>query len=83
MKNSIIFCSIWILYLFLYLIYWKFDINGIFKNYSIDDVSNTSNILYVIILFFIVTNMNAVCLFSIKDEIKSKPSDNKVYIIDN
>ena len=30
MKNSIIFCSIWIFYLFLYLIYWKFDINGIF-----------------------------------------------------
>ena len=36
-----------------------------------------------IILFFIVTKMNAVCLFSIKDEIKSKSSDNKVYVIDN
>ena len=82
LKNSIIFSTIWLFYVFLYLAYWKFNINNIFKNYKINDISNTQNILYIFISSLVVINTNTICLFSIKDEIKTEKKHNKVYITD-
>ena len=67
-KKSLVFSTIWIIYLFAYVCYWKFDIDGIFKNYHIDDIPLFKNIIYIIGLFFVVTNANAIYLYCIKED---------------
>ena len=68
-KQALLFSTLWIVYLFAYVCYWKFDINGIFQNYHIDDVSFFQNCIYIIGLFFVVTNANAIYLYCIKDKL--------------
>ena len=85
-KESIIFSVMWILYIFLYLCYWQFDVHGIFKNYHIDDISLSNNLLYSLLIMIIVSFANLVYLFSIKkdltkvDELLSHKVDRKIYI---
>ena len=55
-------CS-FLIYLLLYFSYWKFSIDGVFKNYHIDDVSVWQNITAGLIVLFLVisTNVNILC----------------------
>lgn len=82
-KKSILFSTIWMVYLFIYLCYWKFNIIGILQNYRIDDVSIGANVSYLILLLFAVTNANAIYLYSIKRDLNiiTNNDDKKTAIV--
>ncbi len=86
-KESIIFSIVWLLFVFLYLCYWQFNVHGIFKNYSIDDISFSSNIMYTMACIIIVCLFNLVYLYSIKknlnkiDKLPFNKIDRKIYVI--
>jgi hypothetical protein len=54
-------CS-FLIYLLLYFSYWKFSIDGVFKNYHIDDVPVWQNITAGLIVLFLVMSANVVML---------------------
>lgn len=67
--QSILFSLVWLLYLFIYVLYWKFDIYGIAKNYHIDDIPMYYNVIYILFLVILVSTGNSIYLFSIKEGI--------------
>lgn len=63
--RKILFDTIWILFVFCYLIYWKFDIQGIFLNYHIEDIDNVYNVIALVSSALFACTANAVYLHSI------------------
>ena len=85
-KEITIFSTVWIIYMFIYISYWKFNIHGILKNYHIDDVSTKQNISYMIGIIILVTNVNAIFIYSIKKDLNlviKKQIDSNRKIISN
>ena len=56
------FCTVWFLYLLIYFCYWKFDINGIMKNYHLDDVALYVNVLAGLGISFLVIINNLITM---------------------
>ena len=64
-KQSYIFSSIWLLYVSCYLMYWKFNIIGILKNYHINDVDHSITGLYLLLTIPLVININMIQYYCI------------------
>ena len=63
--NTILFSFLWLVILFGYISYWKFQINNICKNYWIDDVPIEYSIIFGVIFIGLVSSINFIYVFAI------------------
>jgi len=55
----------WLLYVGCYLMYWRFNIIGILKNYYINDVDHLITGLYLLLTIPLVININMIQYYCI------------------
>jgi len=63
--RKILYDTFWLFFVFCYLIYWEFDIQGIYQNYHIEDIDNVYNVIALVSSALLSCTANAVYLHSI------------------